>query len=188
MHYQRVPRWCWTFPSATDERYQARTLCNPYAHAVQPIPRLPRLWPYGIRPQTRSVPQSFATHSEHRRFGDTRRHRDSQQKPSQLAKCEARALCAKHRWTPPFRTNAAPHQRFQNQSETTIGRTDSPSPARTSPLFSHLLRLQACLWCPQPGRRPESETFDEYSRQGSVSDYDDLLANQISWRCVKPTN
>jgi hypothetical protein len=39
--------------------------------------------------------------------------------------------------------------------------------------------------CPQPGRRPASEIFDENTRQGSVSDHGDLAVNQIFLKRVK---
>src|SRR5713226_794906 len=117
---------------------------------------------------------------------DTRRRLDSQQKQGQLAKREARSPCARCRWTHRFRTNAAPYQRFQNQSGTTIGRTGSRSPARTSPMFSRPLGERARSWCRQPGLRPASETFDENSWQGSVFDHDDVAVNQIFLKRVKP--
>ena len=84
-------------------------------------------------------------------------------------------------WIRHFQTSAAPFQYFQDQSETTIGRTDSRSPARTGPMFFRLPGARSRLRCPQLGLQPASETFDENSRQGSLSDQDGLPVKQTFW-------
>src|SRR6266568_1906559 len=62
----------------------------------------------------------------------------------------------------------------------------SPEPPLAAQAHGRRRGEQTHPWCPQPGLRPASETFDEYSRHGSVSDHDDLAVNQIPLKRVKP--